>query len=126
MCDGSRECLRTMPILTPRALLAPVLLTLAVAATTARAQLAGHAALDQPPPLEQLEAPAPGSLYVRMGGAPNVQAIVSDLIDHVSTDPRTQRPFDKVNLTRLKGFLAMKICDLTGGGCKYTGDNLHD
>jgi hemoglobin len=79
-----------------------------------------------PPPLAQIEAPLPGSLYVRMGGAHNVEAIVSDLLDHVAQDPRTRRSFDKVNLKRLKGFLSMQICDVTGGGCKYSGDSMHD
>jgi len=104
------------------AILAPLL---ALASLPAAGQMPGRAA-DQPPPLEQLQSPAPGSLYVRLGGARNVQAIVGDLIDHVSRDPRTRRSFDKVNLTRVKGLLAVKICDLTGGGCKYTGDSMHD
>ena len=49
-------------------------------------------AADQAPPIEQLEAPTPGSLYVRMGGAHNVQAIAADMIDRVAKDPRTERP----------------------------------
>jgi len=129
MCIASREPFVTMFNCIPRRwqlLLAPVLLILAAVSPTARAQPARRPAPDQPPPLEQLEAPTPGSLYVRMGGAANVQAVVNDMFDHVSQDPRTRRPFDKVNLTRLKGFLAMEICSLTGGGCKYTGDNMHD
>ena len=85
-----------------------------------------HPAADQAPPIAQLEAPVPGSLYIRMGGAHNVQAIAADMIDHVSKDPRTERPFEKVNLTRLKSLLAVKFCELTGGGCKYTGDSMHD
>jgi len=83
-------------------------------------------AADQAPPIEQLEAPTPGSLYVRMGGAHNVQAIAADMIDRVAKDPRTERPFEKVNLTRLKSLLAVKFCELTGGGCRYTGDSMHD
>ena len=107
-------------------LLAPVLLILAASSPATHAQTPGHAAPDQPPPLEQLEAPAPGSLYVRMGGAHNVQAVVNDMFDHVLRDPRTRRSFDKVNITRLKGFVAMKICAVTGGGCQYSGDNMRD
>jgi hypothetical protein len=99
------------------------LLDLAALQTT-HAQTARPAA-DQAPPLEQLEAPIPGSLYVRMGGAHNVQALAADMIDHVSKDPRTERPFEKVNLTQLKSLLAVKFCELTGGGCKYTGDSMH-
>jgi hemoglobin len=97
----------------------------AVVLQTTQAQSPRPAA-DQGPPIEQLEAPVPGSLYVRMGGAHNIEAIAADMIDHVSKDPRTERPFEKVNLTRVKNLLAAKFCELTGGGCKYTGDNMHD
>jgi hypothetical protein len=59
------------------------------------------------PPLERIEAPRAGSLYVRMGGARNLQAIVSDLIiDRAPHDPCTSRSFDKVNLPRLKSLAA--------------------
>lgn len=84
------------------------------------------AASDSHPTLEQLEAPQPGSLYVRMGGAHTLQQVVDDLIDRAVRDPRTRRTFDKVDLARLKGSLAVMLCDLTGGGCKYSGDNMRD
>jgi hemoglobin len=102
-----------------------LLVLLAVAWQATPAQTPRPAA-DQAPPIDQLENPAPGSLYVRMGGAHNVQAIAADMIDRVSKDPRTSRPFEKVNLTRLKSLLAVKFCELTGGGCKYTGDTMRD
>jgi hemoglobin len=95
-------------------------------APTVYAQMPHTRASDQAPPLEQIEAPVPGSLYVRMGGARNIQAIVGDFIDRSSRDPRTRQAWDKVNLPRAKSLLALEICDLTGGGCKYTGDNVHD
>jgi hemoglobin len=116
--------IRLMTIFAPRRSSFVCLLVLAAFQTT-HAQGARPAA-DQAPPIEQLEAPIPGSLYVRMGGAHNVQALAADMIDHVSKDPRTERPFEKVNLTRLKSLLAVKFCELTGGGCKYTGDSMHD
>jgi len=116
--------IRVMTTFAPRGSLFVCLLVLSVIQTT-HAQNPRPAA-DQAPPIEQLEAPTPGSLYLRMGGAHNVQAIVADMIDHVSKDPRTERPFEKVNLTRLKSLLAVKFCELTGGGCRYTGDSMHD
>lgn len=102
-----------------------LLVLCATASQTTLAQTSRPAA-DQPPPIAELEAPAPGSLYIRMGGARTVQALAADMIDHVSKDPRTERPFEKVNLTRLKGMVAVKFCELAGGGCKYPGDNMHD
>lgn len=68
----------------------------------------------------------PGSLYVRMGGEPTVKAVVDDLIDESASDPHLKRSFAKVDLARLKRLLAEQICALSGGGCQYTGDSMHE
>jgi hemoglobin len=67
-----------------------------------------------------------GSLYERMGGTPNVTAVVSEVIDDAARDPHLKRSFDKVNLPRLKRLLVEQICELAGGGCHYSGDSMHD
>ena len=66
------------------------------------------------------------SLYERMGGAANVAATVNDVVDHAASDPRTRRSFEDVNLKRIKQSLAVLICDLSGGGCKYSEDSMRD
>lgn len=66
------------------------------------------------------------SLYARLGGTPNVTAVVSDLIDEAASDPHLKRSFDKVNLGHLKHLLVEQICELTGGGCRYSGDSMRD
>jgi len=71
-------------------------------------------------------ASSPDSLYARMGGTPNVTAVVSDVIDEAAGDPQLKRSFDKVNLQRLKHLLVEQICELTDGGCRYSGDSMHD
>jgi hemoglobin len=71
-------------------------------------------------------ASTPDSLYARMGGTTNVTAVVSDLIDEAANDPQLKRSFDKVNLRRLKRLLVEQICELTGGGCRYSGDSMRD
>jgi hemoglobin len=71
-------------------------------------------------------ASSPDSLYARLGGTPNVTAVVSDLIDEAASDPRLKRSFDKVNLGRLKRLLVEQICELAGGGCRYSGDSMSD
>jgi hemoglobin len=86
-------------------------------------------AAPEPPGLEDGAAPsaAPAdSLYARMGGAPVVSAIVSETIDRVSADPRLNRSFEGSNLPRIKRLLAEKICELAGGGCRYTGDTIRE
>ena len=71
-------------------------------------------------------ATSPDSLYARLGGTPNVTAVVSDVIDEAAGDPHLKRSFDKVNLKRLKNLLVEQICELAGGGCRYSGDSMHD
>jgi hemoglobin len=66
------------------------------------------------------------SLYDRMGGQPTVQAIADDVIDDAANDPKLKRSFAKVDLVRVKRLLAEQICEVTGGGCRYTGDSMHD
>jgi hemoglobin len=67
-----------------------------------------------------------GSLYSRLGGTPNVTAIFSDVIDRASHDPQLKVTFAGVNLGRVKGHIVEFICSLTGGGCLYSGDSMHD
>jgi hemoglobin len=66
------------------------------------------------------------SLYERMGGQQTVQAVADDVIDDAASDPKLRRSFAKVDLARVKRLLAEQICELTGGGCQYTGDSMHD
>lgn len=72
----------------------------------------------------QTVAPPETSLYERLGGKPVVSKLTSDLIDRSTRDPRTRRSFDKVNLKRLKEKVEEQICALSGGPCKYTGDDM--
>jgi hemoglobin len=60
------------------------------------------------------------------GGAPKVEAVVGELIDRMSSDPKLKRSFDRVDLVRVKNLFAEQICSLTGGGCSYTGDSMRD
>jgi hemoglobin len=66
------------------------------------------------------------SLYDRLGGQPTVQAIADDVIDDAASDPKLKRSFAKVDLVRVKHLLAEQICEVTGGGCQYSGDTMHD
>lgn len=66
------------------------------------------------------------SLYERMGGTPTVAAVVNELIDEAAADPRTRRSFADSDLPRIKRLLVEQICSLSGGGCEYSGDSMHD
>jgi hemoglobin len=65
-------------------------------------------------------------LYVRLGGAPVVTAVVSDTIDQIVADPRLNQSFRGSNIVRIKRMLVEQICDLAGGGCHYSGDSMHE
>lgn len=77
-------------------------------------------AISLPPPIEA------ASLYERMGGTPTVTEVVNELIDQAATDPRTRRSFADSDLPRIKRLLVEQICALSGGGCVYTGDSMHE
>ncbi len=66
------------------------------------------------------------SLYFRMGGAPVVARVVDQLLELSTTDPRTSRSFEKVNMKRLREKLNEQICALGKGPCEYTGDSMKD
>ncbi len=68
---------------------------------------------------------APTTLYERLGGEKVVARFVDDTINLTSTDPKTKRSFDKVNLINLKKKIAEHICQLTDGPCKYSGDPMN-
>lgn len=69
-------------------------------------------------------APARPSLFVRLGGMTNLNAVVDDFVSKVSADPRSRRTFDGVNLVRLKTSVASHLCSISGGPCKYEGDSM--
>ena len=66
------------------------------------------------------------SLYARLGGQTGVAGISNDLIDRAAVDPRTERTWRKVGLTRVKSHLTEYLCSVTGGPCEYTGDSMKD
>ncbi len=68
--------------------------------------------------------PAGTTLYQRLGGQAVVQVFVDRTLDRTSTDPRTMRSFDGIKIAAIKESLALQICVLAGGGCKYEGETM--
>jgi hemoglobin len=66
------------------------------------------------------------SLYARMGGEPVVRSVVSDTLDQVVADHKLERSFEKVDVERVKRLLVEQICELAGGGCRYSGDSMRE
>lgn len=67
-----------------------------------------------------------GSLYERLGGATQVAAIATQLVETSAHDPRTARSWEGVNLANTERQLTAQLCELTGGGCKRDGDSMVD
>jgi len=59
-----------------------------------------------------------------MGGAPVMTAVISDMVDTASTDPRLRQSFRGIDDKWLKRELGAFFCQLAGGGCRYTGDTM--
>lgn len=84
--------------------------------------LAAHAGSSEAatPPVSSSVSP----LYQRLGGDIGVRQMVAETLATVSTDPRTRRTFEKVDMKRLQTKIVEHICALTNGGCAYTGDTM--
>lgn len=74
--------------------------------------------------------PPPPPLYTRLGGKDGVAAIVDAFIDDLLADKRLKKAFAKTpkgpKLEHFKAMLQDQICEIAGGGCKYTGKTMPD
>lgn len=61
------------------------------------------------------------NLYQRLGGASGLNALVDDFATNVQADKRVRRLFVSTKMPQFKAKLVEKLCDATGGPCKYTG-----
>jgi hemoglobin len=65
------------------------------------------------------------TLYEELGGKDGITKIVSYAVDAYAADPRLSAQFDNINFDWLKGRIALQICQLTGGPCKYPGRDMY-
>jgi hemoglobin len=68
--------------------------------------------------------PIERSLYDRLGGQPVITAVVEETVAKMSSNPRVNQSFDKVDLKRLSKMVVEQFCALTGGPCTYSGDDM--
>lgn len=61
------------------------------------------------------------SLFSRLGGMVQINAIVNETIDRTSEDPRVARIFEGIWLAPLKVSAAQHLCEISGGPCRYEG-----
>lgn len=62
------------------------------------------------------------TLFTRLGGLPTLQAVVDETLDAMVADPRTRRSFEGIKMPALKQSVALQLCVLAAGPCKYEGE----
>jgi hemoglobin len=78
-------------------------------------------------PAEPVDAaPAPQTLFDRLGGKDGVATIVDNFAKNLLADPRVNKLFKKSKdgLSHFKEATASQICQLAGGPCQYAGKNM--
>jgi len=96
--------------------------TLKVVATAAlmMAVLSGN-----PLRAQTADAPVAGdAFYQDLGGKDGVRKFVDDLIPLLLADERINKSFKGVDMKRLSLLLQEQFCQLSGGGCVYTGKSM--
>ena len=66
-------------------------------------------------------AQADETLFEQIGGEAKLKATVDTLVVVMLEDPRINFTFAETDLAKFKTLLYEQLCELTGGGCKYTG-----
>ncbi|WP_079214672.1 group I truncated hemoglobin [Herbaspirillum robiniae] len=66
------------------------------------------------------------SLFKDLGGLPVIERVVSDFVAAMLADERIKHTFAGTNLQRLDKMLVEQFCQISGGGCAYTGDPMKE
>lgn len=70
--------------------------------------------------------PPPPPLFQQLGGVEGIQVVSSAVLQRMSTDPRTKRTFDGINLRTLSASLAAHLCKVADGPCVYEGETMRN
>lgn len=63
-------------------------------------------------------------LYQDLGGLTGIQSLVEELLFNVADDRRIRHHFMDIDVVRLHEKLSEQICELAGGPCVYSGDDM--
>ena len=64
------------------------------------------------------------SLYSELGEKAGITKLVEGYITEISYRPELAKHFVNTNFTRLRDKLVEQICEISGGPCTYSGDNM--
>jgi len=65
-------------------------------------------------------------LYQQLGGVAGIERLSGRMLQRMSTDPRTRRSFDGINLRTVSASLAAHLCKVADGPCVYEGETMRN
>lgn len=63
-------------------------------------------------------------LYQELGEREGISSLVEQLLFNIADDRRIRHHFQHSDLSRVHEMLSEKICELSGGPCTYSGDDM--
>lgn len=64
------------------------------------------------------------TLFSDLGERPGLERLVESATAIWTADPRISATFEETNLVRFKRLLVEQLCQVSGGGCPYTGRDM--
>ncbi|RUO31367.1 group I truncated hemoglobin [Aliidiomarina sanyensis] len=64
------------------------------------------------------------SLYHDLGETAGIEQLMEDMLIYSLEDPRIRHHFENVDMIRLHEKLVEQICEISGGDCVYSGDDM--
>ncbi|KAF1041647.1 MAG: Group 1 truncated hemoglobin GlbN [Herbaspirillum frisingense] len=104
-----------------RTIFLPLVAALLACSLAAQAQTVAPAA----PAASDVKVADP-TLFKDLGGLPVIRRVIDDFMDNMLTDPRIKHTFEGANIKRVNEKLVEQFCQLSGGGCAYTGDPMKE
>ncbi|MCA1767974.1 MAG: group 1 truncated hemoglobin [Idiomarina sp.] len=64
------------------------------------------------------------NLYQQLGEKQGIEAVVEEMLYRVGGDDRIAHHFDDVDIMRVHKLISEQVCDLSGGPCDYSGEDM--
>lgn len=64
------------------------------------------------------------NLYQQLGEQQGIETIVEEMLYRVGGDDRIAHHFDGVDIMRVHKLISEQVCDLSGGPCDYSGEDM--
>lgn len=64
------------------------------------------------------------NLYQQLGEKQGIETIVEGMLYRVGGDERIAHHFDGVDIMRVHKLISEQVCDLSGGPCDYSGEDM--